>query len=238
MEKNHRAINQARTLYYAFFAKILSFAAHEEQYAELDALLKIFMENPLDETSHEAFEIIQKCLKEEGYGALKHEYDEVFVSPESSFVPLTASYYNEGRDDGQKRVQAAGYVLRSKFRKNKPVCNDSEDQVLFLFRFMSRLIQAGNEGDEESLALSKEVFSEMMNEFIDEFIDHLLKHESSFFYKNTAVILHAFMEFERMYLGVSPSEKMASAERVSAVIQRDRKPLTQRVRRNLDEIVL
>lgn len=238
MEKNHIAINQARALYYTFFAKIFSFAAKAEEYASLDELLSVFIANPLDETSHEAFLLIQKALKEEGYGALKQEYDEVFVSPESSFVPLSASYYDEGRDDGQKRVQAAGFVLRSKFRKNKPMCNDSEDQVLFLFRFMSKLIQAGSTGDEESLKISKEVFSEIINEFIDEFLEHLLNHEYSFYYKNTAIILEAFIEFERMYLGVSPSEKVASAERVSAVIQRDRKPLTQRVRRNLDEIVL
>ena len=238
MEKNHKAINQARALYYTFFAKIFSFAPNAEEYASLDELLAIFIDNPLDETSHEAFMIIQKALKEEGYGALKQEYDEVFVSPESSFVPLSASYYDEGRDDGQKRVQAAGFVLRSKFRKNRPMCNDSEDQVLFLFRFMSKLIQAGKEEDEASLSLSKEVFSEIINDFIDEFIEHLMHHEYGFYYKNAAIILEAFMEFERMYLGVSPSEKIASAERVSAVIQRDRKPLTQRVRRNLDEIVL
>ena len=51
-------------------------------------------------------------------------------------------------------------------------------------------------------------------------------------------ILRAFIDFERLYLNVAPSQKVESAERVSAAIQRDRKPLTQRVRRNLDEIVL
>ena len=232
------AINNARALYYTFFAKILDFVDKEEQYAHVEKLLGMFIANPLDEVSQEAFISIKKHIEEEGLQALKQEYDDVFVSPESSFVPLTASYYDEGRDDGQKRVKAAGILLRSKFRKNKPICNDSEDQLLFVFRLMSMLIQAGLEGDEESLALSQELFTDIINDCADEFIDHLFEHEKSFFYKNTAIILKAFIEFERLYLNVAPSQKVASAERVSAVIQRDRKPLTQRVRRNLDEIVL
>jgi len=103
---------------------------------------------------------------------------------------------------------------------------------------MSMLIQAGQEGDTESLTLSKELFSDVLNDCVDDFMDHLFQHEQTFFYKNTAIVLNAFIDFERLYLNVLPSEKVASAERVSAVIQRDRKPLTQRVRRNLDEIVL
>lgn len=232
------AINQARALYYTFFARILDFVEKEEAYGDLEKLLDIFIANPLDEKTLEAFRAIRSHLKTEGFSALKQEYDDVFVSPESSFIPLSASYYDEGRDDGQKRVQAAGLVLRSKFRRNRPVCNDSEDQVLFLFRLMHTLIQAGIEGDEESLGLSKEVFSQIINDFIDEFTDHLFHHEKSFFYKNTAVILHSFIDFERLYLNVEASKKVASAARVSAVIQTDRKPLVQRVRRNLDEIVL
>ena len=238
IEHNHKAINQARVLYYAFFARLLDFAEKEENYAELDKLLAIFIDNPLDETTYEAFKSIKEHLDAEGYHALALEYNDVFVSPESSFVPLSASYYDEGRDEGQKRVKAAGLLLRSKFRRNRPVCNDSEDQILFLFRFMNLLIQAGIEGDNESLELSREVFVEVINDCIDQFIDHLYEHEKGFFFKNASIILNAFIDFERLYLGVAQSQKVASAERVSAVIQRDRKPLTQRVRRNLDEIVL
>jgi len=235
---NQAAINQARLLYYAFFAKILDFVENEEAYIDIETLLNIFIENPLDEITQEALISIKNHLEEEGFKALKQEYDDVFVSPESSSIPLSASYYDEGRDDGQKRVKAAGILLRSKFRRNRPVCNDPEDHILFLFRLMNMLIKAGQENDTESLELSKELFSEIINDCVDDFIDHLFRHEQAFFYQNTAIVLKAFIDFERLYLNVLPSEKVASAERVSAVIQRDRKPLTQRVRRNLDEIVL
>jgi len=225
-------------LYYTFFTKIFSFNAQAEKYAPIADLLKIFIANPLDEESDAAFRSLDAHLRSEGCEALKQEYDDVFVSPESSFIPISASYYDEGRDDGQKRVKAAGLVFRSKFRKNDSVCNDSEDQVLFLFQLMSRLIEAGVAGDEESLALAKEVFSEIINDFIDEFTALLFQHEKSFFYKNTAIVLKTFIAFERLFLNIEASHKIASEERASAVIQKDRKPLTQRVRRNLDEIVL
>ena len=235
---NNEAINKARFLYYAFFAKILDFVEKEETYADVETLVNIFIENPLDENAYEALISIRDDLKVKGLCALKEEYNNVFVSPESSFIPLSASYYDEGRDDGQKRVKAAGLMLRSKFRRNKPVCNDSEDQIIFVFRFMHMLIEAGCDGDEESLALSQEVFSEILNDCIDDFIENLFQHEKTFFYKNTAIVLKAFIDFERLYLNVAPSQKVASSEKVSAAIQRDRKPLTQRIKRNLDEIVL
>lgn len=233
-----KAINQARSLYYIFFAKMLDFAPNDEGYKDVETLLPIFLSNPLDEGSYEALGIIQEKIKTEGFSALRAEYDEVFVSPESSFIPLSASYYDEGRDDGQKRVKAADLVLRSKFRRNKPLCNDSEDQIVFAFRFMSMLIQAGLEGDEESLNLAHTFFVEILNECVDDFAELLFTHEKSVFYKNTAIVLKAFSDFERLYLDVAPSQKVASAHRVGAVIQTDRKPLTQRIRRNLDEIVL
>lgn len=233
-----KAINQARSLYYIFFAKMLDFTPSDEGYKDVETLLTIFLANPLDETSYEALKALKESIEKRGFSALRAEYDEVFVSPESSFIPLSASYYDEGRDDGQKRVKAAGLVLRSKFRRNKPLCNDSEDQMVFAFRFMSTLIQAGIEGDAESLTLAHTFFAEILNECVDDFAELLFMHEKSVLFRETAIVLKAFFDFERLYLDVAPSQKVASAHRVSAVIQTDRKPLTQRIRRNLDEIVL
>ncbi len=52
---NQEAINQARLLYYAFFAKILDFVEKEEAYADIETLLDIFSADPLDESTLEAF---------------------------------------------------------------------------------------------------------------------------------------------------------------------------------------
>jgi flagellar biosynthesis regulator FlbT len=62
---NQEAINQARLLYYAFFAKILDFVEKEEAYADIETLLDIFSANPLDESTLEAFLSIKNHLKTE-----------------------------------------------------------------------------------------------------------------------------------------------------------------------------
>ncbi|MFV0482415.1 MAG: molecular chaperone [Campylobacteraceae bacterium] len=237
MEKSV-AIEQARALYYKFFAIVFGAKKSEKEVDDLIELLGLFMQNPMDEASLDAVKNMSEFLRKYGLKGFKEECDDVFTSPESSFVPFSASYFDEGRDDGEKRVESAGYVFESKFRKNELNTNDSEDTVAFLFSFMQTLLNAGKSGDSESLALAKKMFEKVLNEFLDDFSSILFSHESAFFYKNVAVLLYAFTEFERFYLDVAKSQKSASKERASAVIQKDRKPLTQKVRRNLDEIVL
>lgn len=57
-------------------------------YQELMALLSVFDANPLDEVTQEAFKAIRERLEAQGEALLKQEYNDVFVSPESSFIPL------------------------------------------------------------------------------------------------------------------------------------------------------
>lgn len=237
MIKN-RDIEQARALYYKFFGTIFGFINSQKQVDDILKAVELFSSNPISENSKTALKHMSEFLQNDGLAKLKDENDAVFVSPDSTFIPMSASYYDEGRDDGQKRVKVAEFVFSSKFRKNEFICNDSEDNIVFLFLFMHALIQAGTNGDEKSLELSSEVFKEIINDFLNEFIDVLYVHENAFFYKNSAILLNDFLEFERFYLDVAPSQKTASKERASAVIKKDRKPLTKKVRRNLDEIVL
>ena len=236
---NQEAINQARAIYYTFYARFFNFVEKADEYHDIGELLDILIANPLDEQSLVSFSTIQKTFHAKGYHALKEEYDDVFTAATSGYVPISASYYDEGRDDGQKRVKAAGLVFRSKFRKNDLVCKDAEDQITFIFQFMSHLIRAGVQGDAESLALAKEFFSDVINDFIDEFLDILIQqYETNVLYKNAAVSLVSFMAFERLYLNVEASHKKASQERVGFARQTEKKPITPRGKRNLDEIVL
>ncbi len=235
---DHKAINQARAMYYRLFSQLLSFVEKSEAYQEVDDGLDIFIANPLDENSLEALKEIKQLLKTKGYQALKEEYDEVFTASTACYIPVSASYYDEGRDDGQKRVKAAGLLLRSKFRRNDLLCKDSEDHVIFLFQWMSRLLKAGVEGDNESLVIAKELFETIINDFIDEFSMLLQEHPTALFYKYTATALLSFIEFERLYLNVELPHKAMSQERIGHARQQERKPLTQKAKRNLDEIVL
>jgi len=237
MIKN-RDIEQARAIYYKFFAAIFNFIDTNEQIDDILKMLELFSNNPMSENSENALKQMSFVLEDNSLQILKDEQNAVFVSPESTFVPISASYFDEGRDDGQKRVKAAEFVFSSKFRKNELQSNDSEDNLIFLFSFMNALIQAGVNGDEESLKLSKELFKEMLNDCLDEFANILYAHEKADFYKNSAILLGDFIEFERFYLDIAPSHKTISKERASAVIKTDRKPLKERIKRDLNEIVL
>jgi TorA maturation chaperone TorD len=229
-----KSIEQARSLYYKFFATAFGFI-DENSYDILTELIKLLKENPMDTVSFEALCSMYEFLENGGTVALKSESDDLFISPESSFVPVSASYYDEGRDDGKKRLDTISLILKSAFRKNEFACKDSEDSVCFLCQFMQALTL---KQDENSLEIAKNMFKEILNDFIDDFAMNLYRHENGDFYKNLAIVLSTFGEFERFYLGVAPSLKTASSERISAVIKKDRKPMTQKIRRNLDEIVL
>lgn len=68
---SQEAINQARLLYYAFFAKILEFVEKEEAYADIETLLDIFSANPLDESTLEAFLSIKNHFKNRRFYCFK-----------------------------------------------------------------------------------------------------------------------------------------------------------------------
>lgn len=233
-----KEIEQARALYYKFFGIIYSFINDKKCIDDINELIKLFLQNAINDEAKEALVKMQEFLSSDGYQKLKEENNNVFISPDSAFVPMSASYFDEGRDDGQKRVKASELVYSSRFRRNETKTNDPEDNIPFLFSFMHALIQDGVNGNKESLELSKKVFEEMFNDFLNDYIDILYTHENANFYKNSAILLKIFTDFERIYLNVTPSNRHMSDERVSSIIQKDRKPLTQKIRRNLDEIKL
>ena len=234
----NKDIEQARALHYKFFGAIYSFIDSQKQIDDILKMLELFLDNPINDDFKNASKKMYEFLKVDGLQKLKNESNSVFVSPESTFIPMSASYFDEGRDDGQKRVKVAEFVFGSKFRKNEFASNDSEDNIVFLFEFMYTLIKSAVSDDEQSLDISHKVFEEILNDFLNDFANILYVHEDTDFYKNSAVLLNIFIEFERFYLDVEPSKKTASKEKVSAAIKKDRKPFTKRVERDLDEIVL
>lgn len=238
MRIQNKEIEHARSLYYYMFGALFGFIDNEKQIKELKELISLFVENPMDESSINALHEMQNFLNDGGLKALKEESDYLFYSPESSYIPMSASYYDEGRDDGKKRVEAAGLLFGSKFRKNEIICGDSEDHVAFLFNFMYQLTKAASNGDKESFLLSIEVFKTIINYFADELTISVFEHKSSCFYKNSAIVLKSFIEFERAYLDLPAPEVQMGKERDTNVIKKDRKAFVERVKRNLDEIRL
>ena len=236
---NKEAINKARAVYYGLFASLLTFFDNPNDIKMIQKTIDVLAQNPLDEQSKLAFSNMQNMLIKEGYTFLKEESDTVFFSPYAAYIPVTASFYAENRDDGKMRLDMVKYVLSSNFRRDSEKFKELEDHIGFIVLFMQKLIEEELAGDEKSAQLSREVFINILNPFVDEFLLALHVHESSHFYQNFAVVMQSFIALERLFLVVQKPYKEDETPRVfTNEIKKVRKPITPRPKKNMEEFVL
>ncbi len=220
-----KSIHKARALHYHLFANFFVVPSDIKRYSELVSLLKLLMQNPLDENSKKAYEQILTYLDESSNVALMQEFDDIFNSPITKNVPQSASFYDEGYESGKKRVEMINFVAKTKIRRDETKFYDYEDSVGFIFSFLAKLCDLVVDGHSEYENTIHCVFKEILNEFVDEFASALFEHESSKIYKQLMVSLHSFVEFERLFLGVSkPSKKkkIEKKEKVEEISEEER----------------
>ena len=212
---NKEAVNGARSLYYGLFSKMLVFVPNENRYDSVIDALNVMIENPMDDNSCEALKEIKEFIEVGGVESLSNEYDNIFHDPSSSLVRNTASYYDEGVESGKKRLEVKNFLAKTKIRRNEKVFKENEDSVGFLVTFMHELVELIIKGEKSYETLQHCLFVEIINEFIDEFIEALYENEKANAYKSLAVVLNAFIEFERLYFDVAkpaPREKIVKKE--------------------------
>ncbi len=217
------AINKARIVYYGLFASFFSFSLGEENFENIMNSVEILSANPIDDQTDKALTNIKRRLGKGGYSALKSESDKVFYSPTTTFVPMTASYYIEQRDDGCKRVEMVSFVGESKFRRNSAEYKEHEDHIEFVLLFIQKLINEELQGDQDAKLLSKKVFANILNVMIDSFADNLFNHERSFIYKQVVLALRSFTEFERLYFNVVKPTQVEHSNTARPNITKDKK---------------
>ncbi len=230
---DNQKLNKARVLYYGLFSSVFSFINSKSDYEKVIHTIEFLSQNPIDENSKVAFASIKDFFEKKGFEGLKEENNNLFFSPSTSFIPVTASFYEEDRDDGQKRVEMSGYVLKSNFRKNNESFKESEDHISFIFAFLQKVIEQDIKNDKNQLVL--DVFSNILNTIVDRFIENVYFHESSVFYKNIAVILKVFIELERVYLDVKKVET-TNIRVQQELFHQKKKGFTKRAKRNFDEV--
>ena len=140
-----------------------------------------------------------KALSEFSFDEFKAEQNRLLYDYSYSNIPLTASFYKEGRDEGLAKKLVLDTLRKSKFRKNSELCKDSEDFIGFIFYLMSSLLK-----DEvnTNAFLSTELFVNVINEFIDEFINFIKESKEANFYFHLANLMQSFFELERSILAV------------------------------------
>lgn len=222
MELDTLHINKARVLYYGLFASLFTFSMDEDDFRFGYQAVTLLAEHPMDEESNRALKYLRRRLANAGYAGLREEVDLVLSNPVTAFIPVTASYYLEGRDDGGKRVEMAEYLLQSKYRKNDQQYRENEDHIGFIFLFIQRLLLEQLDGGEMDGHLARKVFTNTLNLFIDDFCDNLFDHKESRLFKAVAVLMRSFFAFERLYYQVeAPPEPASLGGR--PMVQREKK---------------
>ena len=187
-----------RGLYYSLFSRFFVFSQDADRFAGVNAMLGLASAHALNEESAAAIMRIQAKFDEKNPQNLVDEFDEIFHALPS---PLrnSLSYYDEGYEVGHACAKVRKILARTDIRRDEAKFKENEDNVGFVFALMSEFIARESELELYG-ELEEQLFKEIINPNIDEFIESLFNHESSEIYKDVAVLLQGFIEFERVVL--------------------------------------
>jgi len=215
--QDNQAINKARALYYNLFANFFVTSSDTTNYLELVRLVNVLKESPLDPSSGKALESISAKLDPTSNVALLQEFDDLFHSPTSAKIRTTASFYDEGIESGKKRVEMINFVAKTKIRRDEKSFYEYEDSVGFIFSLMAELTDLIAQGEKEYENTVHCIFAQILNDFVDEVARDIFEHENAVIYKELMVVLHSFVQFERLFLEVSkPTLKVKEEKEVAS----------------------
>ncbi len=217
--QDNQAIQKARALYYNLFANFFVPTEKLEDYIALVSLINLLKENPFDPESGKALQNISEMLDSSSNVKLLQEYDDLFHNPITKKIRQTASYYDEGVESGKKRVEMINFVGKTKIRRDEKKYFEYEDSVGFLFTFMSELSDNIANGETQYQNTVHCVFDQIMNDFIDEFAKEIYEHDSAVIFKELMIVLHSFVEFERLFLEVSKPKPKEKIQKDSCVVE-------------------
>ncbi len=230
MEVGKKNLQNARVLYYEIFGMLFIYNFHEKGLNNLDALLSQIAQAPLDSYSDDAIKKLLESIDFNSTSAISDEFNSIFYDPTSKHLGTSASYYEDGVEFSQKCLDVKNIIARTDIRRNEAIFKESEDSIGFIFMLMSNLIQNSNE------ELEVKLFKEILNPFIDTFTQNLYSHERADIYKNVAILLNSFMDFERLYFDVPKAksvEKKRENDGISLAEQKRRE--ANKARREADK---
>lgn len=200
----------ARAYYYEFLAFVFFYDENALGYDRWQAQRQHLAQSAISPKNEADFELLSSFGAEE----FLDEQNSVLFDLSYANVPLNASFYDDGRDDGAARLRVIDILKQSDYRRDVLSCFDSEDFVGFIFLFSSQLLLDGARGDLKMLEYQAELFKKVINPFIDELIELLDDHSCSKFFKAIASIMQSFIYLERSVLGVNaPAKKPKSIAR-------------------------
>ena len=191
------SVNQARAIFYDFFAGLFLGDLLEGREALLKTQLESLATAPLDEGAEKSLAILNFELSVEGgFQKLFKEYDDVFCIPMSGDVVLPyISHFKQGCLNGDILVDIRQTIKELPVRANSDVFRETEDHFGFLFLVMRYCIEA-----KEFQSAQKEIFQIYIFPYVGAFMEEINTNHKSNLYKEVAVILKSFVEFEKSYI--------------------------------------
>ncbi|GMB91591.1 molecular chaperone TorD family protein [Helicobacter ailurogastricus] len=193
----------ARALFYRLWHYMVIFVQKESIFGELKALVGHLKNHPFDSKTAQAWKEFDGFLAQ-GLEVFRAEQDALLFAPGEQFVPLSASYYLEGQDNGKKRLEAIDILKQSglqlaSYTITSPV---AEDDLAFLTLMMNAFLKEML-GDPKFFALHEKLFKDFFHLFGDAFIEAIATHQKSVCYKSCAIILGAFIQHERLFFNLA-----------------------------------
>lgn len=195
----------ARSFYYQFLANFLFFIDDEKKFENIKLEALELSKFPISDANLADFE----CIKNATYDEFKNEQNSALFGFSYANVPLTASFYDEGRDNGRARIKVVNIMKKSFYRRDEEKCKEGEDYIGFIFELMATFLRGEAETGGENL--STKLFTGAINDFVDEFCQMLENAKNTRIYKAYANILQTFIALERSVLSVEPPHKEFSA---------------------------
>ncbi|WP_104733500.1 molecular chaperone TorD family protein [Helicobacter felis] len=192
----------ARALYYRLWHYMVVFVQEESVFNELKTLVNHLKNYPFDLESGRAWQELDSFLAQ-GLESFREEQNAVLFSPSYNFVPLSASYYLEGQDNGKKRLETIALLKQSGLRLESHTLPypTAEDDLAFLTLMMNAFLQQLLT-DSAFFGLHEKLFKDFFHLFSDAFLEAISTHEKSVCYQNYAITLGAFIQHERLFFNL------------------------------------
>jgi TorA maturation chaperone TorD len=128
---------------------------------------------------------------------LKNEYYALFADPFSEHVvPLTASYYLDGKNFGPSLVNYRELLKTALLIKDSSI-TDSEDTLLIMLDTLVALIEEEKQGSEQARDLQNQLLRQFLLPTAQHILTNITKNTAADFYKKCTQFLCEYLELEQ-----------------------------------------
>lgn len=127
---------------------------------------------------------------------LQSEYYSLFTDPYSKYlVPLTASYYLDGKSFGPSLVSYRELLKNAQLVKHKDI-TDPEDALVLMLDGLAAMIEAKRQNESQPDALQKELVLDFLIPTANKLSQNIAKNDKADFYKHCVGFLCGYLELE------------------------------------------